>query len=175
MAIRVVELEVWVWLLVLLGIWVGIFCPTPDVQMDLLLYHTPKLGIPVEMGQFLLKFLLEQISCCAPWFPLISTAKLHSLYVKKSRVGSQKFWKGWSRRRELEILEKSDISPATPQPWWHAVFMRPKCIIRTLKIAIFKERNMSSFFERKTTMFSRKLFVYGELNCFNTFSTRCFP
>jgi len=24
-------------------------------------------------------------------------------------------------------------------------------------------------------MFSRKLFVYGELNCFNTFSTRCFP
>jgi len=32
-----------------------IFCPTPEVQLDLFLHHTPKLGIPVEMLQFLLK------------------------------------------------------------------------------------------------------------------------
>jgi len=30
-----------------------IFCPTPDVQLDHFLHHTPKLGIPVEMVQFL--------------------------------------------------------------------------------------------------------------------------
>ena len=29
-----------------------IFCPTPDVKLDHVLYHTPKLGIPVEMVQF---------------------------------------------------------------------------------------------------------------------------
>ena len=38
-----------------LGVGVGFFCPTPDVQLDNLLHHTPKLGIPVEMVQFLLK------------------------------------------------------------------------------------------------------------------------
>jgi len=32
-----------------------IVCPTPDVQLDHYLHHTPKLGIPVEMVQFLLK------------------------------------------------------------------------------------------------------------------------
>jgi len=34
--------------------------PTPDVQLDHFLHHTPKLGIPVEMVQFLLKLLLKQ-------------------------------------------------------------------------------------------------------------------
>jgi len=34
-----------------------IFCPTPDVQLDDFLQHTPKTGIPVEMVQFLLKLL----------------------------------------------------------------------------------------------------------------------
>jgi len=39
-----------------------IFCPTPtpDVQLDHFLHHTLKLGIPVEMVQFLLKLLLQQ-------------------------------------------------------------------------------------------------------------------
>ena len=34
-----------------------IFCPTPtqDVQFDHFFHHTPKLGIPIEMVQFLLK------------------------------------------------------------------------------------------------------------------------
>jgi len=42
---------------------VGFFCPTPTpgVQLDHFLHHTPKLGIPVEMVQFLLKHLLKQI------------------------------------------------------------------------------------------------------------------
>jgi len=31
-----------------------IFFPNPDVQLDHVLHHTPKLGIPVEMVQFLL-------------------------------------------------------------------------------------------------------------------------
>jgi len=37
-----------------------IFSPTPDVQLDHFLHHTPKLGIPVEMVQFRLKLLLKQ-------------------------------------------------------------------------------------------------------------------
>jgi len=68
------------------GVGVGFFCPTPDVQLDYFLHHTPKLGIPLEMVQFLLKLLLKQISCCAPRFPLILTAKLHSVYVTKSEI-----------------------------------------------------------------------------------------
>jgi len=38
-----------------LGVGVGFFRPTstPDVQLDHFLHHTPKLGIPVEMVQFL--------------------------------------------------------------------------------------------------------------------------
>jgi len=71
--------------------------------LDHFLHHTPKLGIPVEMVQFLLKLLLKQISCCAPRFQLILTAKFHSPYVKES---------------ESEILERSesDILHPTPQP-----------------------------------------------------------
>jgi len=62
------------------GFWVesesDFFCLTPtlDVQLDHFLHHTPKLGIPVEMVQFLLKLLLKQIPCCAPRFPFILTA-----------------------------------------------------------------------------------------------------
>jgi len=39
-----------------------IFCPTPtpDAQLDNFLHHTPELGIPVEMVQFLLDLLLNQ-------------------------------------------------------------------------------------------------------------------
>ena len=39
------------------------FCPTPtpDVQLDHFLHHTLKLGMPVELVQFLLKPLLKQI------------------------------------------------------------------------------------------------------------------
>jgi len=43
-----------------LGVEVGFYCPTPDVQLDHFLRHTPKLRIPVEMVQFLLKLLLKQ-------------------------------------------------------------------------------------------------------------------
>jgi len=48
-----------------LGVGVGFFCrtPTPEVQLDHFLHHTPNLGIHVEMVglQFLLKLLLKQI------------------------------------------------------------------------------------------------------------------
>jgi len=45
-----------------LGVGVGFFCPTPtpDVQLNHFLHHTPKLRFPVEMVQFLLKRLLKQ-------------------------------------------------------------------------------------------------------------------
>jgi len=50
-------------------------------------------------------FVETEISCCAPRFPLILPAKLHSLYVKGP---------------ESEILERSelesDIPTLTPQP-----------------------------------------------------------
>ena len=39
---------------------VGFFCPTPDAQLDHFPHHTSKLGIPVEMVQFLLKLLLNK-------------------------------------------------------------------------------------------------------------------
>jgi len=44
------------------GVGVGSFCPTPtpDVQLDHFLHHSPKSGIPVDMVQFLLKLLLKQ-------------------------------------------------------------------------------------------------------------------
>ena len=39
-----------------------IFCqtPTPEAQLDHLLHHTPKLEIPLEMVQLILKLLLNQ-------------------------------------------------------------------------------------------------------------------
>jgi len=40
---------------------VGFFCPIPDAQFDHFLHHTPKLGISIEMVQFLLKLLLNQV------------------------------------------------------------------------------------------------------------------
>ena len=45
-----------------LRVGVGFLCPnlTLDVHLDNFLHHTSKLGIPVEMVQFLLKLLLEQ-------------------------------------------------------------------------------------------------------------------
>ena len=46
----------------------GIFypTPTPKVQLNHFLHHTPKLGIPVEVVQFLLTLVETEISCCAP-------------------------------------------------------------------------------------------------------------
>ena len=61
--IRAAEPESWgAGFLTTLGVGVGFFCPTttPDVQWDHYLHHTRKLGIPVEMVQFLLKLLLKQ-------------------------------------------------------------------------------------------------------------------
>jgi len=46
----------------LTSVGVGFFCPTPtpDVQLDHILHHTPKFGIPFDMVQFILKLLLKQ-------------------------------------------------------------------------------------------------------------------
>jgi len=39
----------------------GRFCPTPtpDVELDHFLHHTPKMGIPDEMAEFLFKLLFK--------------------------------------------------------------------------------------------------------------------
>jgi len=61
---RVAESEVFRWSRIgfLKTLGVGFFCHTPaaDVQLDHFLHHTLKLGIPVELVQFLVKFLLKQ-------------------------------------------------------------------------------------------------------------------
>ena len=40
-----------------------IFCPTPQVQVDHFFHHTPKLGILVEMVQFLLLKWYKRFCC----------------------------------------------------------------------------------------------------------------
>ena len=63
-------------------------------QFDHFLHHTSKLGIPVEVMQFLLKLIETQISFCAPQFPLILQPNFIP-FMLRSR--SRKFWKGRSR------------------------------------------------------------------------------
>ena len=66
-------------------------------------------------------FVETEISSCAPQFPLILTAKVHSLYVKESeseileRLGLE-ILKSWCQKFGKSELE-SDILPLTPQPW----------------------------------------------------------
>jgi len=82
---RVAESEVFAWSRILNNTGSRIFCPTPYVQLDHFLHNAPKLGIPVEMVQFLIKTFVEtELSCCAPRFPLILTVRFHSFCVKES-------------------------------------------------------------------------------------------
>ena len=112
---------------VLGGVGVGFFCPTPTpvAQLDHFLHHTPKMGIPVEMVQFLLKLLLKQSFFAVwPWFPLILTAKFHSLYVKESGVRVWNFGKiivGNFGKSESSIL------PPTLQPCQSASAKKNSC------------------------------------------------
>ena len=96
-----------------------IFCPTPtlEVQLDHFLHHTPKLGIPIEMVEFLLKLLLNQRFIAVHhdfhwfWHPIVIPFMLRS----------RKFWKGRSRKFwKIRVgncgMSESDILPPTPQP-----------------------------------------------------------
>ena len=94
---------------------VGFFCPTPtpDVQLDHFLHHTRKLGLPVEMVQFLLKLLLKQgFLLCTTISIDFKTNLIHFMLRGRSRVGN-------FGKVESEILERleSDTLPPTPQPW----------------------------------------------------------
>jgi len=83
-----------------------IFCPTPDVQLDHFLYHTPNLGIPVEMVQFLLKLLLKHIFCCATRFPLILNAKILIL----SFLNTQASGFPWAQaQRKIKVDKKNGV------------------------------------------------------------------
>jgi len=96
--------------------WSRIFCPAPDVQMDHFLHHTPKLVIPVEVVQFLLKLWLKQRFLAVYHdFHWSSQPIFHSLYVKESEILGRSEW---------DILEwlESDILPPTPQPWLYDNF-----------------------------------------------------
>ena len=59
---RVAESEVFEWSRIPSNTESRKFCPnpTPDVQLDHFLHHTPKFGVPVEMVQFLLNLWLKQ-------------------------------------------------------------------------------------------------------------------
>jgi len=88
-------------LLTTLGVGVGFFCPTPKVKLDHFLHHTPELGNPVEMVQFLLNLLLKQIF-------LAVHDDLNSFQQPNFipfMLRSLKFWKGWIRESELGIWE----------------------------------------------------------------------
>ena len=79
-----------------------IFCQILDVKLVHFLHHSPKLGIPVEMVQFIsFETCVEtEISFCPARFPLILAAKFHSLYSEESEN---------LERSESEILEMSEI------------------------------------------------------------------
>jgi len=80
-----------------------IFCPTADVQLDHFLHHIPKLPIPVEMVQFLLKLLLKQRFRAVHHDSLISVKLAVSPFTLRSR--SRKFCKGriWCRLFCLQL------------------------------------------------------------------------
>jgi len=74
--------------------------------LDRFLCHTPKLGIPVEMVQFLMKLLLKQrIFAVYHNFHVVLVAtkfliaKLHLLYVKESEL---KILERWARSRRFQ-------------------------------------------------------------------------
>jgi len=80
--------------------------------------------ITAPSWEFLLKwynffwnFVESEISCCVPRFPLILTAKFHSLYVKES---------GWGVGVGNFGKTESDILPSTPQPWCKET-IHPRC------------------------------------------------
>ena len=91
--------------------WSQIFCPTPEVQMNHFLHHTPKLGIPIECYYFFWNFYWNRSLAVYHYFHWLLvatkflTAKLHSRYVKEL---------------VSEILERSDILSPTPQPYFKA-------------------------------------------------------
>ena len=101
-----------------LGVGVGFFCPTttPDVPWDHYLHHTRKLGIPVEMVQFLLKLLLKQRFLAVHhdfhWF------QQQPNFIPLNIKGS-----------ESDILERSNILAPTPQPCWRQTFIQARISI----------------------------------------------
>ena len=103
-----------------------IFCPTPGVQLNQFLHHTRKLGNPVEMVQFLLKFLLKQNHCCVPhfhWLPVVAkllTVKLHSRMI---RSRSRTFYSLTSQPCcRLPLAYQNDrrrlLLPPSVKVWW---------------------------------------------------------
>ena len=91
---------------------VGFFCLTPKVQLNHVLHHTPKLGISVEMVQFLLELSFEQRILAVHhdfhWLLVATkllTAKLHSRYAMASEI---------LRSAEPKVLERSESNILTP-------------------------------------------------------------
>jgi len=66
-----------------LGVRIGFVCPTPTVQMNHFLHHTPNLGIPVEMVQFL-KW-KESIAAVVPFATTNSMSRDFHLFLQSKR------------------------------------------------------------------------------------------
>jgi len=114
-----------------LGVGVGFFLSDCDSGCPIgsFLHHTPKLRIPVEMVQFLLKLLLKQRFLAVyhdfHWFwqlnfiPFMSKRRSRKFWKGRRGAGVGNFGKsesgvgGGNGRSELE----SENSPPTPQPW----------------------------------------------------------
>ena len=75
------------------GVGVRFFCPTPtpNVQLDHFIHHTPKLGIPVDIVQYLLKLLLKQCFLLCTTISIDFNSQI-SFPLLRSR--SRKFCKG---------------------------------------------------------------------------------
>ena len=73
----------------------GFFCATPttEVPLDHFLYHAPKLGIPVEMVQFLMNLLLKQRILAVyhdfPW-ALVAVLAIHGYGHNDAKYGKNK-------------------------------------------------------------------------------------
>ena len=106
-----------------IGLGVGYFCPTPtpDVQLDHFLHHTPKLGIPVEYGTTYFETFVEtEISFRLPRFQLILTAKFHSHCVKESEIlyrmeSESEILQSRSRIFHLRLRNPGNNSPCTSE------------------------------------------------------------
>ena len=92
--LRSLRFLVGVGFLTTLGVGVGFFCPTPAYLVRS--FFTSHSWIRNSCGNGTISFetfVETEISCSVPRFPLISTVKFHSLYVKESESGVENFGK----------------------------------------------------------------------------------
>jgi len=125
------------------------FLSDSGVQLDHFLHHTPKLGISVEMVTISFEtFVQAEVSCCAPRFPLILTAKFHSLYVKSRVDNSGKVgdftsdsatlpWTHAANEQARGLTENQSSAVQAEWPTYHALEAIPFQPRSTLQRVLF--------------------------------------